>query len=113
MLEGGCKYRAHNYRIAGVRLSVYINAIWRHLAALWEGEWIDPDSGEPHISKIAACCAVVYDAAYRDKMIDDRPPKTKDGWIKEFNDKTKEMLKKYSNPKKPYTEKNLYDKEEK
>ena len=31
MLEGACKYRRHNYRVAGVRASVYVEAAFRHL----------------------------------------------------------------------------------
>ena len=98
MLEGALKYGRHNYRVAGVRLSVYVDAIFRHLAAMWEGEWLDPDCGMPHIIKIAACCAVVFDAHIRGKLVDDRPPKTQDGWLKEMNDNAGKLIEKYPKP---------------
>lgn len=37
MLEGACRYGRHNYRIAGVRASVYYDAAMRHLMSWWEG----------------------------------------------------------------------------
>ena len=45
LLEGARKYGRHNYRIMGVRASVYYDAVvGRHLAQWWEGEDIDKDS---------------------------------------------------------------------
>lgn len=44
MQEGACKYGRHNYRVIGVRGSVYYDATLRHLMSWWEGEDIDPDS---------------------------------------------------------------------
>ena len=66
MLEGARKYGRHNYRVAGVRASVYYDACMRHLMAWWEGEDIDPDSGLHHIIKVGlAFCGkkveVVFD----------------------------------------------------
>ena len=55
MLEGALKYGRHNYRIAGVRASVYFDAVVaRHLTLWWEGEDIDPDSGLSHVDKAIA-----------------------------------------------------------
>src|ERR1035438_3531894 len=51
MQEGAMKYGRHNYRVIGVRASVYYDATMRHLMAYWEGEDIDPDSGLSHLSK--------------------------------------------------------------
>lgn len=105
MLEGALKYGRHNYRESGVRLSVYIDAIFRHLAALYEGEWNDPDTKGakiPHIIKIAACCAVVFDAYLFGKLVDDRPPAHKKGWMQEFNKKAADMINQYPNPKDAY-----------
>ena len=51
MLEGSCKYGRHNYRYAGVRASVYYDALMRHAMEWWEGTDIDSDSGLNHIIK--------------------------------------------------------------
>jgi hypothetical protein len=104
MLEGARKYRRHNYRAIGVRASVYVDACMRHLTAWWEGESIDPDSGLSHLVKAAACLVVLRDAQILDKMVDDRPPKHKDGWIQELNKKAKEIIEKYPEELEPYTE---------
>lgn len=104
MLEGARKYRRHNYRAIGVRASVYIDALMRHVTAWWEGESIDPDSGLSHLVKAAACLVVLRDAQILDKMVDDRPPKHKDGWIQELNKKAKEIIEKYPEELEPYTE---------
>lgn len=104
MLEGARKYRRHNYRAIGVRASVYYDACKRHLEAYWEGEYIDPDSGLPHVVKAMACLAVLRDAQMLDKCIDDRPPKHKDGWLQDLNKKAKEIIEKYPEELEPYTE---------
>ena len=76
MLEGAAKYGKYNYRVAGVRASVYYDALMRHLFAWWEGEDIDPDSGLSHITKAIACLTVLRDAQMRSMVTDDRPPKS-------------------------------------
>jgi hypothetical protein len=106
MLEGARKYGRHNYRAIGVRTSVYYDACLRHLTAFWEGEDVDSDSGLSHITKALACLTVLRDAQLIDKCIDDRPPKTKQGWIKELNKKAKAIVEKYPNALEPYTEVN-------
>ena len=75
MLEGMCKYGRHNYRAAGVRASVYFDAVVsRHLGAWWEGEDIDPDSGLNHIDKAIAGLMVLRDSMLQGNWTDDRPP---------------------------------------
>jgi hypothetical protein len=106
MLEGSRKYRRHNYRAIGVRASVYVDACMRHLTAWWEGESIDPDSGLSHLVKAMACLVVLRDAQILDKVVDDRPPKHKDGWIQELNKKAKEIIERYPEELEPYTELN-------
>jgi hypothetical protein len=105
MLEGGLKYGRHNYREAGVRASVYVDAIGRHISDWWEGTDIDPDSGLNHIGKAISDLMVLRDAMMRDNWVDDRPPKTPEGWIQEMNKKASELIDKYPNPKPAYTEK--------
>ena len=107
MLEGALKYGRHNYRVIGVRASVYLDAAFRHLAAYWEGQDIDPDSGLPHLTKAMACMAIVRDAEIRGKLMDDRPPATPGDWIKELNKKAEELLQRYPNPIAPYLQKEI------
>ncbi len=76
MLEGASKYGRHNYRAAGVRASVYYDALMRHAMAWWEGEDLDPDSGMSHITKAIATLVVLRDAMLQDKFTDDRPPRS-------------------------------------
>ena len=74
MLEGAAKYGRHNYRVVGVRASVYYDATMRHLVGWWEGEDLDPDSGLSHVTKAIASLVVLRDAMLNGKCEDDRPP---------------------------------------
>jgi hypothetical protein len=94
MNEGARKYGRHNYRAVGVRYSVYFDAFMRHVAAAWEGETLDKESGEPHLVKAMACLMVLQDAINRGMVDDDRPPKSDDGWISEANLKAQELVEK-------------------
>jgi len=105
MLEGSRKYGRHNYRIAGVRSSVYYDAVMRHLMAWWEGEDLDPDSGLPHITKAMSTLVVLRDAQMNDKVSDDRPPSVKPGWVQDMNKKAEEIIDRYPNPKESFTKK--------
>ncbi|MHA1736935.1 MAG: dATP/dGTP diphosphohydrolase domain-containing protein [Candidatus Heimdallarchaeota archaeon] len=110
MLEGARKYGRHNFRIAGVRASVYFDASLRHLTAWWEGEDIDAESGLSHVTKAIAGLMVLRDSMMEENWVDDRPPKVKEGWIQEYNKKAEEIIEKYPNAKSPYTEKNKNEK---
>ena len=76
MLEGSAKYGRHNYRVAGVRASVYYDGVMRHMMDWWEGTDIDPDSGMSHITKAITSLVVLRDAMMQDMCTDDRPPKS-------------------------------------
>lgn len=106
MLEGARKYGRHNYRIMGVRASVYIDAAKGHIDQWWEGEDIDKDSGLNHITKAIASLAVLRDGQMNKKWVDDRPPKVKNlDEIRNNMQKTvEEIFKKYPYCEKPYTE---------
>ena len=104
MLEGARKYGRHNYRVAGVRASVYYDAVMRHLMAWWEGEDIDEESGMSHITKALTCLCTFRDSMIIGNWKDDRPPKHKNGWVKELNKKAEEIINKYPEPLEPYTE---------
>lgn len=96
MLEGARKYGRHNYRAAGVKASVYFDAVSaRHLDAWWEGEDIDPDSGLSHITKAIAGLVVLRDSMLRGNWVDDRPPRCAPGWQAELNRKAGEIIDRY------------------
>lgn len=71
---GAEKYGRWNWRIAGVRTSVYLSAAQRHLDAYMSGERYDPVDGTHHLGNAMACMAILLDAEAAGKMIDDRPP---------------------------------------
>jgi len=71
---GMIKYGAWNWRVAGVRSSVYLSAAKRHLDAYISGEELDPVDGTEHLANVMACCAILLDAKAAGKLTDDRPP---------------------------------------
>jgi dATP/dGTP diphosphohydrolase, N-terminal len=71
-LEGVLKYGRSNFRVVGVRSSIYYDAARRHLDSWFEGEDIDPESGIDHLGKALACIAVLIDAKAAGKLHDDR-----------------------------------------
>lgn len=72
--SGMTKYGAWNWRVAGVRSSVYLSAAMRHLAAYLSGEETDPVDGTHHLGNVMACCAILLDARAAGTLTDDRPP---------------------------------------
>lgn len=76
LLDGMLKYGRTNWRHAGVRSTIYVDAAQRHLAAWLEGENVDPvergGSGLPHLAHALACIAIVVDAEAAGKLVDDR-----------------------------------------
>ncbi|SHM77958.1 dATP/dGTP diphosphohydrolase domain-containing protein [Phytopseudomonas punonensis] len=72
LLDGASKYGRANWRAAGVRASIYFDAANRHLAAWFEGEEADPDSGLPHLAHALACLAIIVDAQAAGTLTDDR-----------------------------------------
>jgi hypothetical protein len=105
MQEGARKYGRHNYRVAGVRASVYYDAAMRHLMAWWEGEDIDPDSGLPHLVKAMACLLVIRDGTVNNCWVDDRPPSLDSGWQTALNKKAGDLIDRLPNAKEPYVRK--------
>lgn len=107
MLEGALKYGRSNYRVAGVRASVYYDALFRHMSAWFEGQDIDPESGLNHVTKAIAGLMVLRDSMMQGNWQDDRPPRvTNQDWVKDLNEKVKALLTKYPNPVEAYTEAN-------
>jgi hypothetical protein len=71
-LNGMLKYGRSNFRIHGIRASIYYDAAKRHLDAWFEGEECDPDDGVPHLAAALACIAIIVDAQAAGKLNDDR-----------------------------------------
>jgi hypothetical protein len=72
-LEGHTKYGFCNWRHAGVRLSIYLDALERHVEKLKGGEWSDPSTNVPHLANAITCLSIIIDAYECGKLIDDRP----------------------------------------
>lgn len=73
-VEGMCKYGKHNYRVVGVRASIYLDAARRHLAKYVNGEDRDPKTGVHHLGSVRACMGIILETAAMGKLVDDRPP---------------------------------------
>lgn len=102
--EGALKYRSYNYRVAGVRASVYFDALFRHMGAWWEGEDLDKDSGLSHVTKAISALVVLRDAMIGGMWTDDRPPKGNVDYA-ELNKKASALVDRYAYLNcKPYTE---------
>lgn len=73
MALGAAKYGAFNWRGNAVQAGVYYSAAFRHMAAWFEGEDTDPESGASHLAHARACFGILIDAAERGCLLDDRP----------------------------------------
>jgi hypothetical protein len=73
-LEGALKYGRGNWRIAGVRASVYNDALERHRMKWWNGENGDPKTRVKHLASVIACAGILLDAELCGMLNDDRPP---------------------------------------
>lgn len=71
MLNGALKYGRANWRVTGIRASIYVDACQRHLAAWFEGAEAD-EEGVPHLASALACLAILVDARAAGKLKDDR-----------------------------------------
>ena len=89
LLNGALKYGRSNWRVAGVRASIYADAAKRHLDAWFEGEETDPDDGVDHLGAVLACLAILVDARAAGKLNDDRA--VKGGYRKTINECTSEV----------------------
>lgn len=74
-LEGALKYGRMNWRVAGVRASIYRDAHDRHMDKWWNGEDEDPHTRVRHLASAMACLGIILDAELCGKLTDDRPPK--------------------------------------
>lgn len=74
-LEGALKYGRFNWRIAGVRSSIYYAAMKRHMKKWWNGEDADRDTRIKHLASVIACAGILLDAELCGRLTDDRPPR--------------------------------------
>lgn len=74
VLENGAeKYGHRNYAKVPIELTTYVGAIRRHAAAILRGQWLDPDSGQPHLAHIGANVHVTLGADEAGTLITDIP----------------------------------------
>lgn len=74
MADGERKYGRFNWREKTVTVSVYTEAMLRHLFAYIDGENHAPDSGCTHLGHLMACAAILLDAHTWGNINDDRLP---------------------------------------
>lgn len=97
-LEGACKYGKWNWRIAGVRASIYVGAALRHIERWNNGEDFDADSGVHNLGHAMACLAILLDAREVGKLNDDRPPSLSfvNGWQEAFNAEAARIIERHA-----------------
>lgn len=100
-LEGDLKYGRVNWREAGVRTMIYIDACLRHLAKFRDGEWDDPVTKVPHLANALACLSIIVDAYHSGKLVDDRPKSAPTAEVIEDLSKVVVSLKQLYGDKKP------------
>lgn len=72
-LEGNLKYGRSNWRETGVKASVYLDALQRHIKKFDDGQWADPQTKVPHLANALACLSIIVDAYECGVLVDDRP----------------------------------------
>jgi hypothetical protein len=72
MQDGVNKYEKYNWRDAGATVSVFVDAMGRHLLAYYAGENYAADSKIHHLAHLMAGCAILLDAELHGKLNDDR-----------------------------------------
>lgn len=70
---GAEKYGRYNWRKDAVEAETYVAAAQRHLFSWFDGEDVDPESGQLHLAHAAACLMILLDASSCGKLIDNRP----------------------------------------
>ena len=72
MQDGVNKYEKYNWREAGATISVFYDAMARHMLAYYSGENHASDSKIHHLAHLMAGCAILLDAELHGKLNDDR-----------------------------------------
>lgn len=77
--DGVTKYGIANWRTSGVPAHVYVSAAKRHIEQWFDGgQERASDSGVHNLGHAMACMAIIIDAQWNDKLIDDRPVPSRD-----------------------------------
>lgn len=96
MGEGAIKYGKYNWKMEGVRASIYFDASLRHLISWFEGQDIDPDSNLNHITKAITSLTVLRDSMIRGNWVDDRPPASDNNPVDDGNKAFKYSVENYT-----------------
>jgi hypothetical protein len=89
MKHGADKYGPYNWREKKITMSIYLDALERHLLAYRDGEDEAKDSGLSHLAHIIAGASIIADALETGNILDDRPTKGQAAAILEGFVKTK------------------------
>lgn len=73
LMNGAEKYGAYNWRDYKVQVTIYLDAIERHLDAYKDGEDYAEDSGLHHLAHLLAGAAILMDAIECGMVVDNRP----------------------------------------
>jgi len=73
MQHGAEKYGPYNWRETEVALTIYLDAIRRHTLPVLDGQWLDPDSGLPHLGAVIATASIILDANGCGTLVNDLP----------------------------------------
>lgn len=84
-LEGALKYGRYNWRVVGVRASIYNDAMERHRMKWWNGQNRDPVTRVRELASVMACCAILIDSEICGVLNDDRPPMAPMGELLDIN----------------------------
>lgn len=69
---GAKKYAAHNWR-QGFKYSRLLAAMLRHIFAIMRGQYLDPESGLPHIDHVGCCWMFLSNMMKTRPDLDDLP----------------------------------------
>lgn len=82
--HGAKKYGPYNWRVEAVQGRVYLEAAYRHLLLLLDGEDFDRDTGIHHGAFIMSTLAIYMDAMVQGKLIDNRALRGRTGDLVAF-----------------------------
>lgn len=98
MMDGAGKYMPFNWRDKKIAISVYIDAMKRHLQAFESGEDYAEDSNCHHLGHLRACAGILLDAIETGNAVDDRHKNVEayNKVFKEVMDKMPELARRHA-----------------